>query len=180
MTLEALFEFAKNQWTRAKTDKKHPFRFFTLATVSPEGLPKTRMVVLRDFDSQKLEFTIYADARSQKVIDLQQENKAQLFFYHPKKKVQLIVNAVLQTQDAPQEIFSRQPENSIRDYTSKLPPGTPFSQDEGIEYETDKNYFTRLVFHSISFEILQLDRTQHQRALFTADEQDWKKQFLVT
>lgn len=179
MTLETLFELAKQQWIRAKLDKRHPFRFFTLATVCSENLAKTRMVVLRNFDPQTFQFTIYTDLRSGKVIDLQHQKKAQLFFYHPKKRLQLIVDATLHKKDTPQTLFLAQPESSRKDYTAVLPPGTPLNKEEAPQYESDKNYFMRLVFQTTSIELLQLDRPMHHRALFTLQKQGWKKQFLV-
>lgn len=179
MTLDTLFELAKQEWIRAKQDKKHPFRFFTLATVSSENLPKTRMVVLRNFDSQTFQFTIYTDARSGKVMDLKHQNNAQLFFYHSKKKLQLIVHGTLREQDTPQTLFLSQPEVARKDYTSVLPPGTPFNNEEGPQYESDKNYFMRLVFQTTAIELLQLNSPHHLRALFTPQTEGWRKEFLV-
>ncbi|MGA1030338.1 MAG: pyridoxamine 5'-phosphate oxidase family protein [Flavobacteriaceae bacterium] len=179
MTLETLFNLAKDHWIRAKNDKKHPFRYFTLATVNAEGLPKTRMVVLRDFDVQHFTFTLYTDARSNKVKDLQHQKNVQLFFYHPKKQMQLIVEAELVQQDAPKALFLKLPPSAQKDYTTSLAPGSLLEPEIELLYESHQNYFMRLVFEAKTIEILQLSRPQHQRARFIAGSQGWKKDFLV-
>ena len=71
--LTSILKECKEQWIKAKHNKKHPFRFFTLATIASEGSPHLRTVVLRDFDSETLSFTIYTDLRSRKVLELEQD-----------------------------------------------------------------------------------------------------------
>ena len=179
MTLEEIFDLCDKQWIRAKNDKKHPFRYFTLATVNNKGRAKGRMVVLRNYNSKTKEFTIYTDARSQKVNDLNQQQKAQLIFYHPKKRLQVLVDVELITMDRPQELFKNQPARTQKDYTSILPPGTPMKSTEGIGYEKDKNFFTRLILKAEEIEILQLSSIQHHRARFKSTAKGWENTFLI-
>ena len=179
MTLEEIFDICDKQWIRANNDKKHPFRYFTLATINKKGRAKARMVVLRNYDSKTKEFTIYTDARSQKVSDLKQQPKAQLIFYNPKKRLQILVDVHLITMDSPQELFNNQPARAQKDYTSILPPRTPMENPEGIVYEKDKNFFTRLILKAEEIEILQLNSIQHYRARFKSTPKGWKNTFLI-
>ena len=77
--LNDIFTQIKDQWVRAKHQKKHPFRYVTLTTVASD-CPESRTVVLRDFDASQLTFTIYTDARSRKVKALQKHPVVQLCF----------------------------------------------------------------------------------------------------
>ena len=179
MTLEEIFDSCDKQWIRAKNDKKHPFRYFTLATVNKKGLAKARMVALRNYDSKTKKFTIYTDSRSQKVSDLNQQQKAQLIFYHPKKRLQILVDVQLITIDSPQELFNNLPAIAQKDYTSISPPRTHMESPDGIVYEKDKNFFTRLILKAEEIEMLQLNSIQHYRAHFKTTARGWKNTFLI-
>ena len=72
--LDSLLHNCKTAWSEVKDNKKHPFRFFYLATIGNDGRPSLRTVVLRDFDSETLFFSIFTDLRSKKVKELGQQN----------------------------------------------------------------------------------------------------------
>lgn len=63
-------------------------RFFQLATVTPEGLPKNRTVVFRGFVDQTNDLKIITDRRSHKINDLAQCNKAEIAWYFVKTREQ--------------------------------------------------------------------------------------------
>ena len=99
--LSEIFDQIKDQWVRAKYQKKHPFRYFVLSTSSQDQTPQSRMVVLRDFDSQNMVFTLFTDARSQKMSSLRTNDKACLLFYDPKRlwQIQAQVQLIKQSTD---------------------------------------------------------------------------------
>ena len=68
--LNQILDDCKKQLSAALKHKKHPFRFFTLATQTQNGKINLRTVVLRDFDPEQMTFTIFTDARSKKVKEL--------------------------------------------------------------------------------------------------------------
>lgn len=83
--LDNIFKFCETEWIKTKTKKNHPFRYFSLSTVDPEGKPESRMVVLRKFDASAVEFTVYTDARTPKIKSLASNPDAELLFYNHKK-----------------------------------------------------------------------------------------------
>ena len=87
----------------ALKQKKHSFRFFYLAT-SNCNIPELRVVVLRDYDSKKKEFTIYSDARSQKVLSL--ENNKNVKPYNSIIKYKNIQHAICKVITNNNIIFS--------------------------------------------------------------------------
>ena len=52
---------------RGVKDRKSGFHNFVVATSSFENEPDARTVVLRGFDSEKMEISIHSDLRSQKI-----------------------------------------------------------------------------------------------------------------
>ncbi|MEK9612887.1 MAG: pyridoxamine 5'-phosphate oxidase family protein [Flavobacteriaceae bacterium] len=175
--IKELLEDCKNQWIRAKHNKKHPFRFFTLATVANDGSPHLRTVVLRDYDRLQNRFVVFTDLRSQKISELKQDPRAQLFFYDPKKLVQIVVSAKCISINQNLEVYSRIPDQSKKDYTTKLAPGIEIKAPDQVDYLETKNYFTQLIFNASSIEYLRLKRPNHLRARFSNSDQ-WEGVFL--
>ena len=91
--LDSIFKFCETEWVKTKTKKNHPFRYFSLATVDPNGKAESRMVVLRKFDESAVEFTVYTDARTPKIKSLTLMPDAELLFYDHKKLCQIRVKA---------------------------------------------------------------------------------------
>ena len=81
--LDTLLKDGIKQLTSALVHKKHPFRYFTFTTVSQDGSPHSRTVVLRGFDPEKFIFSIYTDSRSAKIKELNHDQRAEFLFYDP-------------------------------------------------------------------------------------------------
>ena len=71
---------------RGVKDRKSGFHNFVLATSSFENEPDARTVVLRGFDSEKMEISFHSDLRSQKINQLNKNKNLCLVFYDEKKK----------------------------------------------------------------------------------------------
>ena len=89
--LDQILDDCKKQLSAALKHKKHPFRFFTLATQTQNGKINLRTVVLRDFDPEQMTFTIFTDARSKKVKELNENSHSQFLFYDSKRMIQLLI-----------------------------------------------------------------------------------------
>ena len=63
-------------------------RFFQLATVTPEGLPKNRTVVFRGFIEQTNDLKIITDRRSCKIQELAKCHKTEIAWYFVKTREQ--------------------------------------------------------------------------------------------
>ena len=71
---------------RGVKDRKSGFHNFVLATSSFKNEPDARTVVLRGFDSEKMEISFHSDLRSQKINQLIKNKNVCLVFYDEKKK----------------------------------------------------------------------------------------------
>ncbi len=165
---------------RGALDPKHPFRYLTLATVGNE-FPQVRTLVLRQF-STNLEFLVYTDARSSKVKELLQVPRVSLLFYHPKKQVQVRVNAhatIHAEDELAQANWMRVSDKRRSEYQSKLGPGTRItSPDTGWESSSDRSHFSVVKFAPLAIEVLQLDREGHLRIQFDLAS-GWQGAWLV-
>lgn len=176
--LEGLFQECNNQWTQVKDSKKHAFRFFTLATIASDGRPHVRTVVLRNFNPKDISFTIYTDSRSQKLQELEQDKRAQLLFYDPKRMLQIVVSVVLLENINENKIYDDIPEHSKKDYSSIIIPGSKINSPDKLQFNFSKGFFSKLIFKAETIEYLRLKRPNHLRAFFKIED-NWKGTFLV-
>lgn len=176
--LDKILEECATEWMKAKSLKKHPFRYCSLATVGSNSSPESRMVVLRHFEPSTFLFTIYSDQRSSKITALENNPLGELLFYDSKKMVQVRVKArcVLITEDS--EVYAQQHEKAQKDYTTSRPPGTKIKSMDEIRY-TSKNHFVKLIFKAEKIEYLRLKRPNHHRAIFEILDGKWESHFLV-
>jgi pyridoxine/pyridoxamine 5'-phosphate oxidase len=135
-------------------------------------------VVLRDFNSKDISFTIYTDSRSQKLQELDQDKRAQLLFYDPKRMLQIIVSVVLLENVNEDKIYNDIPEQSKKDYSSMITPGSEIKSPDKLRFNFSKGYFSKLIFKAETIEYLRLKRPNHLRAFFKIED-NWKGTFLV-
>ena len=176
--LEGLFQECNNQWAQVKDSKKHAFRFFTLATIASDGRPNVRTVVLRNFNPKDISFTIYTDSRSQKLQELEQDKRAQLLFYDPKRMLQIVVSVVLLENINENKIYDDIPEHSKKDYSSIIIPGSKINSPDKLQFNFSKGFFSKLIFKAETIEYLRLKRPNHLRVFFKIED-NWKGTFLV-
>lgn len=176
--LDSIFKACETEWIKTKTKKNHPFRFFSLATIDPSGKPESRMVVLRKFEAKSVQFTVYTDARTPKITSLKHIPEAELLFYDHKKLCQIRVKAKCIEQRNDPTLFLQQHEAAQKDYTTLIPPGTSIKTMDAVNYGDD-HHFTVLVFKAYHIDYLRLKRPNHQRAVFTLQENDWKGTFVT-
>lgn len=176
--LNKILEDCKKQLCSALIHKKHPFRFFTLATKKKDGHPKLRTVVLRNFNPKNFEFVIFSDSRSSKVNELKKFPEAQFLFYDPSRLIQLIFDIKLKTFSSEPNTYNLLPESSKKDYSSILNPGTIIKNPDEIEYDFSKNYFIKIVFEAEKIEYLKLKRPNHIRSIYSIED-NWSGKFLA-
>ena len=112
-----LFQDLKEELNKGFTEKDHPFRFFTLGTVGLDKMARLRTVVLRNV-AEDLTLTFYTDKRSKKIIHINE-------------------NHTLQNH------WKNLNENSKKEYTTSLAPGSTLPDRNAIEYLSDEeNYFS--------------------------------------
>ncbi len=186
-----------SELTRATVDKRHPFRYPVLGTVSNSVSSSLRIVVLRKLYGNEAKLFFHTDLRSKKVSEIREKNQTSFLFYHPKKQLQLIIKAtaiVHYKNDVSLRFWKSSSANSVKGYTGKKTPGT-FSSEynpnlqpvffENVENLSlvEKGYenFVLIENNIVSIEALQLRRNGHIRMLFQydSDTNEWKDDYLI-
>lgn len=176
--LDQILDDCKKQLSATLKHKKHPFRFFTLATQTQNGKINLRTVVLRDFDPEQMTFTIFTDARSKKVKELNENSHSQFLFYDSKRMIQLLILSKVKEIRHQESTYNIIPDANKKDYSSIQIPGSPIKGPDIVDHDFSKSFFTKIIFQSSSLEYLRLKRPNHIRAIFNSDDL-WSGQFLV-
>ncbi|MEL6360942.1 MAG: pyridoxamine 5'-phosphate oxidase family protein [Pseudomonadota bacterium] len=161
---------------RATHDRHSGFRWVSLASVSENGGPQVRTLVLRRVCKATQQFTMFTDSRSQKVAELTANSAASLLFFDRKSMVQIRASGdatVDQASDRWREERSSLSEASLSDYRSVQSPGTPIAvpnqaatEDKSIDLTDLGLHFAMIVFQVRTIDWLSLSRTGHRRAVF--------------
>ena len=178
---EVFFQELKDELHKSIVQKKHPFRYFTFATLGQENKPRLRTVVLRKI-TKDFTLTFYTDARSKKITHIKDNNRVSLLFYHPKKLLQLQIEGVATIIDDKTKLKDSwngvQP-NSKKDYTTYRAPGSPIDNPDNVSYLEDENYFCQVEITPLIIEYLRLKRPNHLRIRYSKTNTDWEGQILV-
>lgn len=171
-----------DQLKRAALDKKHNFRFFSVATSGIADRPaQSRIVVLRSF-RENWEFEFYTDHRSSKVEEIEQKPKLSALFWDPSKRVQVRIESevTIHIQD---EIARERWENVQGDaqkaYNSPVVPGSEISTAEEAHNwpeEFSDRYFSVIRCVAADVRILQISGLEHLAFSFQKNSrsQSWK------
>ena len=173
-------EEARIELINGHAKKRHPFRYFTLATIE-NNEPRQRTVVLRKTLTD-LSFVFYTDKRTQKIEDLQQNSSCSALFYNPKKLLQLRISGKAEIITDKEQIATYWHTIQVaskKDYITKIAPGTLINDPDGIAYTLEENYFCPVKIIPTSIEYLLLKRPNHIRVLFSKIDKDWSGEFLV-
>lgn len=173
-------EETKRELVNGHAKKRHPFRYFTLATIE-NGQPRQRTVVLRKTLAD-LSLVFYTDTRTQKIADIKQSPACSALFYNPKKLLQIRVKGTAELIRDKEQIatyWQTVQEASKKDYTTNMAPGTPIKNPDAVSYNLEENYFCPVKIIPNSIEYLQLKRPNHLRVLFSRNDSDWTGEFLV-
>ena len=89
-----IFEDIKKNLMRAVKDRKHTFHTPVFCNVDNQNSIESRVVVLREFDSQNMVLNFHTDFRSPKVSSLKKNNNSLFVFYDQKLKIQLRIKTI--------------------------------------------------------------------------------------
>ena len=173
-------EEALRELVNGHAKKRHPFRYFVLATTE-NGKPKQRTVVLRKTVSDG-SLIIFTDKRTPKITDIQVNSNFSALFYDAKKLLQLRIEgtAELVTDKAQIETYWHTVQAASRkDYTTIVAPGTVIKNPDVVNYNPEENYFCPVKLVPNTIEYLRLKRPNHLRILFTKAGDNWEGEFLV-
>ncbi|MEJ6402852.1 pyridoxamine 5'-phosphate oxidase family protein [Yoonia sp. 2307UL14-13] len=163
---------------RGVADAKHPARIPTLATVSPDGWPEARTVVLRSADRPTTQLTIHTDITSDKIKSLRANPRAALHIWDRKQALQirLQTEVTIETGPSARPLWDKIPDHAKQSYGITPPPGTPIP--DALDYVKDPDPATFAILHC---QITHIDAVhlgeQHRRAAFSQSD-DWKGRWL--
>ncbi|MEM9916466.1 MAG: pyridoxamine 5'-phosphate oxidase family protein [Bacteroidota bacterium] len=180
-------ELLSNCWKelrRGTVDRRHPFRFVTLASVRDKS-PVQRTVVCRSISEQR-HFLIYTDLRSGKCSEFEVNDIASLLFYHPQKQLQISCHCKVRIEtdtDQTQTIWKAFPDHQKKDYNRLKDPGEALTApQEGWDLKVNSGYQNFALIHCIpeKMDVLQLSRDGHLRLQFWQDDTaQWQGQWVA-
>ena len=100
-------ELSPRELAVAADQRGHPWRTPSLATVSPEGLPDARSVVLREVDPDQERLIFFTDARSPKVGQLKAQPRAMLVMWSAELGWQLRIQVACRVEASGLAVSSR-------------------------------------------------------------------------
>ena len=167
-------------------DPTSPVRTPVLISVSTDGLAQGRTVVLRGFNRQQRQLTIYTDARSAKVAQLRAQPTCTLVAYQPNPMMQLRLSTnamVNHNNECTHEAWAVMPGPNRCNYLTDPYPGSisgqatdgrPVINAESVPTNNENkiaySHFSVIVFTINELEWLYLPRRGHRRAQFIWDE----------
>ena len=179
--LDQILTDCKHELINGYAKRKHPFRYFTLATSDSNGI-RQRTVVLRKLQD---DFTIlfYTDARTPKVQSIQENSNVSALFYHPKKLLQIQITGqarIVEDSNRLKQYWNNIGEHSRKDYITKLVPGSEIKNPDHVGYNPEDHHFCAIEINPTTIEYLQLKRPNHLRPRFHKDEKgECSGQFLT-
>jgi len=150
----------------------HPWRTPTLATVSPDGLPDARTVVLREVDPDQERLVFFTDARSPKVAQLKAQPRGVLVMWSPELSWQLRIQVECRVEASGLAVSSRwarlRSTPAAQDYLAPLPPGSP--TDATPNGLAAREHFAVVQTQVLEMDWLELGVTGHRRARLAAGQ----------
>ena len=171
--------------SRAAVDRRSPWHTPALATVSADGAPSVRVLVLREVARAARRLRLHTDLRSAKTAEIAAEPRVGLLFYDRGAKLQLRACGTASvaprgtTADA---AWAATGPFARRCYTAPVAPGTPAPGPvSGLpatlehreptleESESGRPHFAVILVELTRLEFLHLAVTGHRRGAFAWD-----------
>ncbi|MEJ8561796.1 pyridoxamine 5'-phosphate oxidase family protein [Yoonia sp. GPGPB17] len=153
---------------RGVIDADHPARRPTLATVSPDGWPEARTVVLRSADRTGGVVTVHTDLYSDKIKSLQPVPRAALHIWDVEQNLQIRLQAEVAIARAPETrtLWDEIPDHAQQSYGVTPPPGTPIETALDYVKQPDPETFAVLHCTIIAIDALHLG-ADHRRVSYS-------------
>ena len=169
--LAATREHAFAMLARGVADRRSAFHTPTLATISADGVPQLRTLVLRGFDPTARSLRLHTDARAAKAADILANPRAAMHVYDPAAQLQLRLSgtAVLHHGDAVSAAgWAASRDFSRMCYAIEPAPGTPAAAPPAAPRDAQAGapHFAVILFSFTRMEWLWLDASGHRRARF--------------
>jgi hypothetical protein len=169
--LHAVREKAFHRLSGGVADRASAFHAPALVTISPEGAPEARTMVLRGFDGERRTLRLHTDARSGKIGSLARDPRCQVFGYDATAKLQLRMDGIATVHDLDalaEDAWTGSRASSRMCYAAPDAPGKPVAAPPAAPRDAVAgrlNFRVLIVrFHSLDF--LELAAAGHRRARF--------------
>jgi len=186
--LDKAFTDVHDQLKRAGVDKKHKFRFFSVATLNSgeETIPQSRVVVLRSF-SDDWTFEFYTDHRSSKVKEIETHPVIAALFWDPSKRVQVRIEAGVTLHNQDDVAAARWKDvqgDAQKAYTSIPSPGLAIDDPKDAHEWPDSyssDHFCVVVCNAFEITTLQISGMEHLafRCRKPAASDSWQKTWIA-
>ena len=134
-----IFEDIKKNLIRGVKDRKHTFHTPVFCNIGNQKGIESRVVVLREFDSNNMMLNFHTDIRSPKIADLMQNNNSLFVFYDQKLKVQLrikTISSINNQNKISEKMWERTKLVSRKCYLTQKPPSSVTSlPEDGIAHK---------------------------------------------
>ncbi|MEW9920135.1 pyridoxamine 5'-phosphate oxidase family protein [Marimonas sp. MJW-29] len=169
--LRTLWDEAWQHLSRGVADARHPARYPTFATVSPEGMPEARTVALRAASQSAARVEVHTDISTAKIRALQATPFAALHVWIPRADLQIRLGARVDILTGPEveAQWSKVPPASRVSYGTEPAPGVPITHVYDYEKPPTRERFAVLACHLISVDLVHLGG-RHRRALYVAKD----------
>jgi hypothetical protein len=153
---------------RGVADANHPARKPTFATISPDGWPEARTVVLRSADRDAGGLTVHTDLHSDKIKSLRATPRAALHIWDAKQDLQIRVQAEVSIISGAQTraLWSKIPDHAQQSYGVTPPPGTEIETALDYVKDPDPSTFAVLQCTLTSIDAVHLG-DDHRRVSFS-------------
>ena len=178
-TLDGLHAQVWTRLTRGVHDRHAAARHPTLATVSADGMPRARTVVLRRVDRETSSLDLHTDLHSAKVAELRANPLAALHVWDASAHLQmrLETRASILSGETVAAIWERVPEASRASYGGLPHPGHPIADALDYTRTSDPAAFVVLRLQVQAMDVLHLGKS-HRRARFESRD-NWAGQWLA-
>lgn len=160
------------------TDAQHPARRPTFATVSPNGWPEARTVVLRAADPDSGLVCVHTDINSDKIKSLQATPCAALHIWDSAQDLQIRLQADVQiiTGAETRALWDKIPNHAQQSYGVTPAPGSVIKHALDYVKDPDPNTFAVLECTVSQIDVVHLG-AQHRRSHFSR-ARHWQGQWL--
>lgn len=174
MTLEGSLQEVWRLLAAGVADPRSPFRTLSLATVSADGTPDQRQVILREVERDARRIALHTDERSAKYSQIVRNPAVSLLGWDGEGRLQVRLNgrASLHTGDSvAQAAWDELPMASRQLYRGRQLPGTPLAEPLPDQFSQNPDEIAFKAFAVIAvvidrIETLRLTDRGHIRARF--------------
>ena len=154
--------------------RKHPWRTPALSTVSPDGAPEVRLVVLRHAAAATRILEFYTDSASNKYDSLRREKRFECCFWNPRarEQVRLSGQCIVVPPEACGDVWKTLSHEARKAYLINPAPGTPIPSPSDLSFD-GSGRFSRLRCVVDQIDALALIRNGHRRMIGRWTTEGW-------